>query len=347
MRRCSTSALWSLATTLIMAAATPSAWADPTDQDNALALKLFDEGRSLLAAGKVAEACRKLEESWRIDPLPGTLLNLAVCHEQEGRTASAVVEFRQARALAERDHRDDRLSLADQHLHAIESKVSSLVIVVSPDADRPDLSISRDGTAVGRTVWGSRIPMDPGEHVVEASAPNKKPWKAVVKVAPDGDVQTVTLSALEDAEPVPAPSPPPASVALPPPLPPPTAVVPSEHHGISTRKTVGLVSVAAGVAGVGIGSYFGVLAIQKHGDPGATCMTTPCPESTSLYNQAGTAADISTVAFAAGLVALGVGAFLWLGDSSGRSDKPPSMSSVSVVPSFGPGRGGVDLAGGF
>jgi hypothetical protein len=188
-----------------MTAASSPAWADPTDQDNALALKLFDEGRALLAAGKVADACPKLEESWRLNPLPGTLLNLAVCHEQEGRTASAVAEFRQARALAERDRRDDRLSLADQHLHAIEGKVSTLVIVVGPDADRPDLSISRDGTAVGRTVWGSRIPMDPGDHVVEASAPNKKAWKAIVKVAPDGDVQTVTLKPLEDAEPVPAP----------------------------------------------------------------------------------------------------------------------------------------------
>ncbi len=330
------------------AASSTTAWADPTDQDNALALKLFDEGRSLLTAGKVGEACRKLEESWRLNPLPGTLLNLAVCHEQEGRTASAVAEFRQARALAERDHRDDRLSLADQHLRAIEGKVSSLVIIVGPDADRPDLSVLRDGTAVGRTVWGSRIPTDPGDHVVEASAPNKKPWKAVVKVAPDGDVQTVTLKALEDATPVLEPAPPPPPVAPPvveAPLPPPPVPAPPEHHGMSTRKTIGLVSVAAGVVGVGLGTYFGVVAIQDHGNSNATCTTSPkcSTQSTSLTSQAGTAADISTVAFAAGLVALGVGAFLWLGDSSGRSDKP----TVSLVPSLGPGRGGVDLAGSF
>jgi len=343
MRGHATRGLWAMATTLSLAAASSPAWADPTDQDNALALKLFDEGRSLLTAGKVAEACRKLEESWRLNPLPGTLLNLAVCHEQEGRTASAVAEFRQARALAERDHRDDRLSLADGHLRAIEGKVSSLVIVVGADADRPDLSVSRDGTAVGRTVWGSRIPMDPGEHVVEASAPNKKPWKALVKVLPDGDVQTVTLKPLEDAEPAPLPSPPP-SPATPPPAPPPQVVVPAEHHGLSTRRAAGLATAAGGLVGVGIGTYFGLLAIQKHGAPGATCDTTPClPQSYTLNSQAGTAADISTVAFAAGVVALGVGAFLWLGDSSERGDK----ASVSVVPSLGPGRGGVDLAGRF
>ncbi len=330
-----------------MTAVPSTAWAEPTDQDNALALKLFDEGRTLLTAGKVAEACRKLEESWHLNPLPGTLLNLAVCHEQEGRTASAVAEFRQARALAERDHRDDRSSLANQHLRAIEGKVSSLVIVVGPDADRPDLSISRDGTAVGRTVWGSRIPIDPGEHVVEASAPNKKPWKAVVKVAPDGDVQTVTLKSLEDATPAPesaAPPPPVVEPVVQAPPPPPPVVIPPEHHGMSTRKTIGLVTAAAGLVGVGLGTYFGVVAIQKHGDPDATCTTTPCgAQSNSLTSQAGTNADKSTVAFAAGLVALGVGAFLWLGDSSGRSDKP----SVSLVPSVGPGRGGFDLTGRF
>jgi hypothetical protein len=341
MRTSSTSGVWALAATLAMTTASSSAWADPTDQDNALALKLFDEGRSLLAAGKVTEACRKLEESWRLDPLPGTILNLAVCHEQEGRTASAVAEFRQARALAERDHREDRLSLADQHLHAIEGKVSSLVVVVGADADRPDLTISRDGTAVGRTVWGSRMPMDPGEHMVEASAPNKKPWKAIVRVAPDGDVQTVTLKALEDVEAVPVAPPPPPAVRAPSPQPAPD--VPTDH-GMSTRKIIGLASVAAGIVGIGVGTYFGLQAIGDHGNSAATCQTTPCSgQSKSLTSRAGTEADTSTVAFAAGLAALGVGAFLWIGDSSGRSDKP----SVGVLPSLSPGRGGLDLAGRF
>jgi len=227
-------------------------------------------------AGKVAEACRELEESWRLNPLPGTLLNLAVCHEQQGRMASAVAEFRQARALAERDRRDDRLSLADQHVHPIKGKVSSLVILVGPDADRPDLSISRDDTTVGRTVWGSRIPMDPGEHVVEASAPNKKSWKAVVKVAPGGEVQTMTQKALEDAAPAPEPSPPPPPIVQAPP-PQPLVAIPAEHHGMSIRKSIGLGSVVAAAVGVGLGSYYGVVAIQKHGDPNAACTTTPCP----------------------------------------------------------------------
>src|SRR5580704_16380113 len=73
----------------------------PTDQDKAAATALFDDARKLLADGKVAEACRKLEESRRLDPLPGTVLNLATCHEREGLAASAVAEFYEARAMAE------------------------------------------------------------------------------------------------------------------------------------------------------------------------------------------------------------------------------------------------------
>jgi hypothetical protein len=89
-----------------------------------------------MTSGKLDDACRKLEESKRLDPLPGTLLNVAVCHEQQGRTATAVAEFREAKALAERDQRADRVALADQHLKSLDGKVSSVVIVVPPEADR-------------------------------------------------------------------------------------------------------------------------------------------------------------------------------------------------------------------
>ncbi len=54
--------------------------AQPSDQDKALAATLFDEARALMAQDKVSPACRKLEESRRLDPLPGTVLNLAACH---------------------------------------------------------------------------------------------------------------------------------------------------------------------------------------------------------------------------------------------------------------------------
>ncbi|MGH7295439.1 MAG: hypothetical protein ACRELB_10925, partial [Polyangiaceae bacterium] len=271
-----------------------AAHAEPTDQDRALAATLFDQGHSLLERGEVAEACRKLEESRRLDPLPGTILNLAACHEREGLTASAMAEFREARALAERDHRDDRVAFAGEHLRALEPRLSVLVVLVPPEADVPGLAVLRDGVAIGRAAWGTRIPVDPGPHVVDVSAPGKVLRHVEVQVKPEGDTETVTIAALEDAPPPgPAPAPPVASVPAPPP---PEAVPapPPPRHGLSSRRVWALFSAGVGVVGAGAGTALGVVAIQKHHDPAAVCASDPCPTATSLNNDARGAADAST-----------------------------------------------------
>jgi hypothetical protein len=323
-------------------AASP-ARAQVSDEDEALALQLFDEGRALLAAGKLDEGCRKLEESRRLDPLPGTVLNVAVCHEQQGRTATAVAELREARALAERDHRDDRVALADQHLHALEGRVSSVVIVVPPEADRPDLRIARDASPVGRAAWGTRLPVDPGPHTIEASAANKKPWKVVLNVAPNGDVQTATLTPLEDA---PAEPLPPALAPPPPSAPSSVPVVdqrPTEHHGLSTRRTVAVVTAGVAVAAAGVGTFFGMRAISKHGDPAAICTLEPCTQAITLNNEAKSAADASTLSFAVALAALGGSAVLWFTDPGGHTDR----AGIHVTPVVAWGRGSIDVGGSF
>ncbi|NOU28880.1 MAG: hypothetical protein HOO96_13330, partial [Polyangiaceae bacterium] len=46
---------------------------------------LFREGRKALEAGDYAVACAKFAESQRIEPAPGTLLNLAGCEERSGK----------------------------------------------------------------------------------------------------------------------------------------------------------------------------------------------------------------------------------------------------------------------
>jgi hypothetical protein len=324
-------AVLGLAFSLICAAplarAQQPAPAQPSDQDKALAATLFDQGRALLAQDKVPEACRKLEESRRLDPLPGTVLNLAACHEREGRTASAMAEFREARALAERDNRNDRVAFADEHLKAIEPKLSMLIVVVPPAADLPDLTIIRDGVAIGRTVWGEKIPVDPGTHVVEATAPHKQLRHVEVQIGPNADVQTVTIAALEDAAPAAAPTPapvapPPATTATAPA--PETPALPAQS-GLSTRRTWALVSGGVGAAGVLAGSIAGIVAIEKHNDKNA-------PGNVSLNNDAKLAADISTVSFAVGLVGLGLGAFLWFGDSS--VSVTPGVASLQVSGRF-------------
>src|SRR5580692_6130162 len=72
-----------------MAGAQPSTGAPNVTVADAV----FREAQGLLAQGKTHEACEKFAESNRLDPQLGTLLNLAVCHEQEERTATAWSDY--------------------------------------------------------------------------------------------------------------------------------------------------------------------------------------------------------------------------------------------------------------
>src|SRR5580765_1857550 len=81
------------------------ALAEPSDADRTLAAALFREGKALMDKGDFAPACAKLEESQRLDPGGGTILNLALCHEKEGRFARSWSEFTEAVTVARRDGR--------------------------------------------------------------------------------------------------------------------------------------------------------------------------------------------------------------------------------------------------
>jgi hypothetical protein len=50
-----------------------------TTETAAGAQALFVEGRRLVAQGQYAAGCEKLDQSEKLDPAPGTLINLADC----------------------------------------------------------------------------------------------------------------------------------------------------------------------------------------------------------------------------------------------------------------------------
>lgn len=159
-----------------------------------IAQSLFDDARALLESGRYAEACPKFAESQRVDPGGGTLLNLALCHELEGRTATAWLEFREALAQAIRDQRDDRVALARSHIDGLLPKLAKVTVHVPDDLSARNPEVCLDRAALPRSAWGIPIPVDPGEHEISVVVSGAR-WETSVVAREPGAVYDVKIAA--------------------------------------------------------------------------------------------------------------------------------------------------------
>jgi hypothetical protein len=174
-----------------------TAAAQGVDTDRQIAQQLFDDGRALLEAKRYPEACTKFAESQRLDPGGGTLLNLAVCHELEGKTATAWSEFRDALGQAVKDERKDREDIARTHIADLAPKLMRLVVHVSEPVAARDPEINLDRSKLPATAWNTPIPVDPGEHRVSMTAPGAEPFSTTIRVSEPGKTYSVELQSLE------------------------------------------------------------------------------------------------------------------------------------------------------
>ncbi len=280
-------------------------------------------------AGKLVEACPKFEASQQLDPGLGTMLNLAECYEKTGRTASAWAEYREAIPLARAAGSKARQDLATERAKALEERLSTLTIrAMSGDDDNAHLEIRRDGVTVQQAELGSPIPVDPGEHMIEAVAPGKQPWSSKVHVGADAAKVSVDIPKLEahgngQAPPVAAPVTTTTTVTQPP------ADKPSSNW--SGQRTAAVATAGAGVVGIGIGAFFGLQASSKWSDAKDACSNYPqgCDtRATDLGKSAKESATISNVGFIAGGALLATGAVLFF-------TAPSKKENVAF--GFGPG----------
>jgi hypothetical protein len=225
--------------------------------DVATAEALFREGRALMDAGNFQAACPKLAESYAQDPGTGTLLALAICQESAGQTATAWATFAMVVPRAKTDGRADREEAARTHMAALEPKLSHLTIVVdAANAGASGLVVTRDGTAVGSGAWGVAVPIDPGPHAIEATAPGKNPWKTTVTIGAEADAQSIQVPLLSEA---------PAAAPLNAAAPAPADTGVTSTSGFPLR-TVGIITGAVGVVGLGLSGYFGLHAASLDSD---------------------------------------------------------------------------------
>jgi hypothetical protein len=260
--------------------------AEPSPADRSAAQALFDEGRELMEQGRAADACPRFEESERLEPGLGTRFHLATCYEALGKLASAHALFLDVAAEAAQRKQAEREKVARERARALEPRLSRLSIEV-PFASSPALRVERDGAVVGSAQWGLPVPVDPGVHRVNASAPGRDPWAAEVTVPSEAGVTRVNVPPLaEHSEPFFAP----------------------------LSRKVGLAALGVGAGTLALGGVFAAQAISKKNASdreGCSDQTCPSPAGLSLRREALAAGDRATWAMGLGLASVGAAAVLF------------------------------------
>ena len=323
--------------------------------DAAASEALFREGRRLMKAGDYESACPKLEESLRLDPALGTLFNLASCEEQLGRWATAWQHWRQA--ADQLPSEDKRRATAVARATALEKMLPRLTISLAAGAP-PETEIQRNGVRFGTASLGLAIPVNPGRHVVTASAPGRETREFVVTMAakevrnlvvePGGPRSGPPAVAAVAAEAVPN-----ARMATPEP-----ATVAPDSSGVGTgalatdaaagRDTWGYVLLAGGAAALGAGGFFATKALAARDDAKAACPAGQgvCRvEGKDALDRDKRFSLLTDVGLGAGLLLAGAGLYLLFTDGEAASGQGGETTRASLSPL--PGGGAFSLQGRF
>lgn len=283
------------AASLAAVAAPHAAYANETS--SAAAEGLFLEGRALAESGRYEAACDRFARSQELEPAVGTLLNLGECYEHLSRPSSAWLAYQQAVALAETRQDTARGALARAAAARLEPRRSHLSLAAPSDAPR-GLTVTHNGAVLAPAVLGSAVPVDPGRHAVEASAPGHLPWRTVV-ILREGERRKVVVGPLAES----AADGSKASDAQP------------RGEG---QRTIALALEIGGGAALAGGLVFGALAASRWSSVTEGCPEGACPDEAARARHASDAtaartfATVSTVAALTGAAALATGIVLHL-----------------------------------
>ena len=270
----------------------------------------------------------KFESSYHLDEVLGTLLNLASCHETQGRLATAWGEFNEALTISKKADLAARQKFAKEHIAAIEPKLSHLTVTVADAASVDGLQVTIDRVALPRGAWGTPVPVDSGSHAITAAAPGHVAWESSVKLS-QAAAESVSIPALAT---LPPPPPPTATAALSSAPPPPRS---------PWKRPVGFAALGVGAVGIGIGSYFGARALNLGAESAAGCQ--PDGSCTAgaydAFGRGKTAATMSDIFLIAGVAMAAGGGVLLIVDAVDRPSAPrlalsPGPGSPAVTGAF-------------
>jgi hypothetical protein len=302
---------------LALSLASPARAADVSPADQAAATALFNEARALFDQGKVKEALAKYQASQQLDPTTGTLLNIARCHEQLGNLASAWGALDVAESMAQKAGDERRRAYAAEHKKELEPKLSRLRVEVDPDAHAT--AVRLDGKPIPAGALGTALPIDPGEHEIEADREGAEPFRTTVRITQPGTVS--------------------AHVPAAPKTPPPPPVAYWNGQRIAAVSLGG-----AGIAGIVVGAIYGVRAGNAVDASQPHCKDLnpdPCDaQGVALRDRATTEAWVSNISIGLGAAAIVGGVVLFVTAPSGKPAAPARSGSLKIAPIVAGTRGG-------
>jgi hypothetical protein len=301
----------------------------PAEHD--AAVTNFQAGRRFVEQNNCKDAIPRFLESLKHEQNVGARFNLAECSRKEGREVDAWNQYKGAEQLAIQKN-DPRKDDARKAINELEPKVTKLRLVLPPNAE----TVKIDGRVVEKTDFNlletgyALSPNDP--HAIEVTGKNRAPWtKADVKGPAGAELPAMTVD-------------------LGAPLVP-EGADPNEGNG---QRLAGMVVGAVGIAGVAVGTIFGVVALGKKStynsdvesrcqDP-KNCNPQNQPTLSDERTQISGPATISTIAFIAGGALLATGAVVYF-----TAPRAPSTSAARIhfMPAVGPATAGAMLGGTF
>lgn len=290
--------------------------------DHEKADKIFEQAQQLKQAGKTAEACAKYDEALRYNRnAVGTLLNVALCHEEANRVASALNYFTQARDLAREHSLNEHRAAAEEHIAKIEPLVPHLSIAFAEILTATKLVID---DKVYPITGADDIRVDPGTRHVVVTAPGRLPYETTVSIKAQ-EKKTVDIPKLK----------PPVTVSR-------------------ARRTIGKIVTFSGVALVGTGIGLGFAADRRYqgeldngnckvvmGSSAPQCN----PDGYKTTSNALTLGTTGTVVGIVGGVAVAVGAYLWF--FAPKEPTNQEHASVTLAPTVSGDGAGVAAVGRF
>ena len=205
-------------------------------------------------AGDYTNACRKFAASQRSTREVTTSLALANCYKSSVKPRAHGPNTGRPSAL-----RAPKGRLKQSEPRATEHKLSTPSCRTSPSRRCPVRLFEFHGMASNQddAIWGTPIPVDPGRHVVEATAPGKTPWATAFEIGIGASQTSIDVPVLAPARPSRPADPSRASVSA------------------ATQRGAGIGVGVTGLLAATVGTIFALRASSRWDDAKSQCTTLP------------------------------------------------------------------------